>query len=337
LTQAGVITAATKTDPVVITSQQKHFLADGDVVQIFGVVGMEELNSLNSIVTVIDDFKFSLNQENGTNFGTYASGGIWQKTQSYSIAPQPRRGILTGVTIDVNRSDLNHSGRVYLAFVDQADFDSDNDRYNVVDHDNTDIFVIASDDRGKSWSSLELSPRAVHEDQVRVNDDNGTASQFMPWLDVDQSTGNVAIAWYDARHDDGSGTGSQTNSVANDEVHYFVSFSTDGGLNWSQNQQVSDKLSNAGRATRFNFGEYNGLVFADNTLHMSWADNSNSTNNNPDTPDARGFFQLDTYYDRISLTNASAQNLLDDINGAINALPALAGKINAIADGNRII
>src|SRR5207244_6003628 len=93
--------------------------------------------------------------------------------------------------------------RIYNPFVDQTNFDGDNDRLNPADHDSTDVFVIASDDRGITWNALAASPRAVHADQVRVNDDTGTGSQFTPWLDIDQSTGNVAIAWYDTRNDDG--------------------------------------------------------------------------------------------------------------------------------------
>ena len=55
---------------------------------------------------------------------------------------------------------------------------------------------------------MQTSPGAVLASGgalVKVNHDApGNNSQFFSWLDIDQSTGNVAVSWYDARNDDGS-------------------------------------------------------------------------------------------------------------------------------------
>jgi hypothetical protein len=59
-------------------------------------------------------------------------------------------------------------------------------------------------------------------------------------LAVDQSTGNVAISWYDARNDTGVGG----DAVVNTDVQYFAAISRDFGLTWDLNLQVSDGSSN---------------------------------------------------------------------------------------------
>src|SRR2546426_4563759 len=192
-------------------------------------------------------------------FNDPVSGG------TYKIPAQPDRGIWMGLSADVDRSSSAHRGRLYVAFADQG-----------TSHDDTDIFVIFSDDHGARWSS-----------RVRVNDDAANASQFFSWLDVDQSTGNVALSWYDTRNDVATG---------NDDVQYFMAYSKDGGVTWSRNLQVSDGSSNAHAAGGFNLGDYTGLAYVDGVIHMVWSDNSNSTNDNVDgTRHA-----MDTYYDRFA-------------------------------------
>src|SRR2546426_365034 len=192
-------------------------------------------------------------------FNDPVSGG------TYKIPAQPDRGIWMGLSADVDRSSSAHRGRIYVAFADQG-----------TSHDDTDIFVIFSDDHGARWSS-----------RVRVNDDAANASQFFSWLDVDQSTGNVALSWYDTRNDVATG---------NDDVQYFMVYSKDGGVTWSRNLQVSDGSSNAHAAGGFNLGDYTGLAYVDGVIHMVWSDNSNSTSDNVDgTRHA-----MDTYYDRFA-------------------------------------
>ncbi|MBF8301150.1 MAG: OmpA-like protein, partial [Acidobacteria bacterium] len=200
----------------------------------------------------------------------------------YFIPAQPDRGVLIRLSADVDRSGGAHNGRIYVAFADQGDLDSD----PTTGHDDLDIFVIASDDQGATWSALHDSPERVGADQVRVNDDAGAASQFFSWLEVDQSSGRVALSWYDTRNDLASG---------NDDVQYFAAFSADGGFTWSSNVQVSDGTSNGHAAGAFNLGDYTGLAYEGGVIHMAWADNSNSVGDNPDG----ALSSTDTYYDRI--------------------------------------
>lgn len=72
------ITAITKANPAVVTSAA-HGLVDGDVVQILGVVGMTEVNNTSFIVNQINANTFSLVDTDSTGYGTYVSGGHFDK------------------------------------------------------------------------------------------------------------------------------------------------------------------------------------------------------------------------------------------------------------------
>ena len=76
------ITAATKANPVVITTSAVHGLATDDIVSIYDIVGMVELNGRQFTVTVISTTTFSLQNEDGTDYEAYVSGG---KTGEVSV------------------------------------------------------------------------------------------------------------------------------------------------------------------------------------------------------------------------------------------------------------
>ncbi len=79
-----------------------------------------------------------------------------------------------------DRSGGPHQGRVYLVYTDRPTTASAD----------TDIYVRYSDNNGANWSS-----------PVRVNDDpvgNGK-SQFLPRIALDQTTGFIAVSFYDCR------------------------------------------------------------------------------------------------------------------------------------------
>lgn len=163
-----------------------------------------------------------------------------------SIPPQPDRGISPGPTLDTDRSGGPNDGRLYIAYTDRA----------AGGGANTNIFVRSSANGGVTWSAPTL-----------VNDDGGTNSQFLPWLDVDQVTGTVSAAWYDARND-----------ANNQRVQTFMAASFDGGATFQPNIQVSDGQSDqsVGNASRYlgNYLEYIGIAIVDCTASMVWADNS---------------------------------------------------------------
>jgi hypothetical protein len=164
------------------------------------------------------------------------------------IPAQPDRGVGVMPTIDTDRSGGPRNGRIYLAYSDlgaggAADFD---------------VLVRSSSDGGATWTA-----------PVVVHDDGGTNSQFLPWVDVDQQTGQVVAVWYDARND-----------ANNKKVEVFLAVSDDGGASWEPNVVVSDSPSDMSvdNPDRYlgNFLEYIGVASLGGTAFPVWADNSES-------------------------------------------------------------
>jgi hypothetical protein len=147
------------------------------------------------------------------------------------------------------------NGRLYLVYTDRPSTGSAD----------TDIYVRFSNNNGATWSS-----------RVRVNDDtvgNGK-SQFLPRIAIDQTSGNIAVSFYDCR-----------NSPGNNTTELWATISTNGGATFLPNVKVSAGVSSALVTaisnTGFDYGDYCGLCFYGGTFYPCWADNSNSTGDNP--------------------------------------------------------
>src|SRR6202035_4625816 len=124
------------------------------------------------------------------------------------LPAQATRRVEAGAFLSWDGHLHGKEGRVYLVYTDAP----------AVGSTDTNIFVRASDDSGATWS-----------DPVRVNDDTGTTSQFLPSIAVDPKTGDVAVGWYDARNDPG-----------NTKTQFFIAGSSNGGSSFSTNLQVSN-------------------------------------------------------------------------------------------------
>jgi BNR/Asp-box repeat protein len=178
------------------------------------------------------------------------------------IPPQPDRSVDAEAGLAWDRTGGPHNGRVYLVYTKEEKNESDD----------TNIYVRYSDDNGATWSN-----------GVRVNDDHSTNSQFMPKISLDQTTGNIAVVWYDSRNDLGTGGPGDTDGVPNTDAQFWGAFSTDGGLSFTPNIQISAGTSNSAYAHNgIDYGDYSGLSFYAGVAHPAWSDNSNSTGNNPD-------------------------------------------------------
>jgi len=177
------------------------------------------------------------------------------------IPPQPDRSVDAEPGLAWDRTAGLHSGRVYLVYTHEVKNESDN----------TDIEVRYSDDQGATWSA-----------PVRVNDDATTNSQFLPKISLDPTTGHLAVVWYDARNDRGTGGAGDTDGLPNTDAQFWGAFSADG-QSFTPNLQISAGTSNAADAHNgIDYGDYTGLSFLNGIAHPAWADNSNSTGNNPD-------------------------------------------------------
>lgn len=179
------------------------------------------------------------------------------------IPAQPTRGIDAEAGLAFDRSGGPFTGRVYLVYTDEIPVGSAN----------TDVFLRYSDNQGATWS-----------DPVRVNDDTGLNSQLLPRVALDNTSGKVAVSWYDSRNDLGTGGAGDLDQRANDDAQYFgaIVTPTAAGLEVSPNQQISAGTSSASDANNnTDLGDYTGLDFFNGTLHPLWFDNSNSTGDNP--------------------------------------------------------
>ena len=178
------------------------------------------------------------------------------------IPPQPDRSVDAEAGLAWNRSGGLYPGRVYAVYTVEQKNESDD----------TDIYVAHSDDNGATWHGA-----------VRVNDDGTKNSQFLPKLALDPTTGNLAVAWYDARSDAGMGGPGDTDGVPNDDAQFWGAFSTDGGVSFTPNFPISAGTSNSHMSgNHIDFGDYSGLAFYGGVAHPAWSDNSNSTATNPD-------------------------------------------------------
>lgn|GEM_PF-967881 len=216
-----------------------------------------------------------------------------------TIPAQPERHIDANVSLayDVHPASPNF-GRIYLAYTEESPDESHN----------TDIMLRYSDNNGNSWSA-----------PVCINDDQSSRSQFLPRVAVDPTSGLVAASWYDCRNDDGLGGAGNRLAGANNDAQFYASVSLDGGVHWAPNVRVSPGTSTESASPNPNdFADYTALTFYNGTFHPVWADNSNSTSNNPD-----GATRMEIYTARVTVTAGSP--LLVDAGTAVvveNCSPA---------------
>jgi hypothetical protein len=190
---------------------------------------------------------------------------------------QPHRSVDAEANLAWDRSGGPHDGRVYAIWTQEVKNESDN----------MDIMFQFSDDAGATWSPA-----------VRLNDDATTNSQVNPAIALDQTSGAVAVSWYDARNDLGQGGAGDTDGIPNTDVQIWATASTDGGATFAPNFQVSAGTSNATDAeSSFDFGDYTHAAFQSGFFYPAWSDNSNSTGDNPDGT----LHQLDLYTAKVAI------------------------------------
>jgi len=193
------------------------------------------------------------------------------------IPAQPNRSIDAEANLAWDRSGGSHNGRVYVIWTQEVQSESNN----------TDIMFQHSDDNGTTWSPA-----------VRLNDDHTTNSQYNPAIALDQTSGDVAVSWYDTRNDLGTGGSGDTDGVPNDDFQIWATSSTDGGATFAPNLRISRGTSSAVAAgSFFDTGDYTHAAFQSGTFWPAWSDNSNSTHDNPDG----ALHQFDLYAAKVSI------------------------------------
>lgn len=135
----------------------------------------------------------------------------------------------------IARGGVN-KGRLYVNWADQRNGPHD-----------TDVWLIYSDDRGKSWS-----------DPVRVNNDPPGKHQFFTWMAVDPITGFVHVIFYDRRMSERTAT------------DVYVATSTNGG-GFFANRRVSE--SPFVPSPEGFFGDYNNISAYGGRVRPIWTRN----------------------------------------------------------------
>ncbi len=126
--------------------------------------------------------------------------GIMKQTGGWSM-DIPGLGRCNGLPVlMVDASSSKRQSLLYIVFADQRNGEND-----------TDIWFIRSLDRGDHWTVPK-----------RVNQDEPGKHQFMPWMTVDQTTGNIYIVYYDRRAYDDA------------QTDVYLAYSADGGTTFKE-------------------------------------------------------------------------------------------------------
>ena len=126
--------------------------------------------------------------------------------------------------------------------------------------DIADVYLVRSTDLGNTWTT-----------PVRINDDATTTDQWMPAINVDNTTGKVFICWYDSRLD-------PANNIM---TNLYGTVSTNGGASFAANTKISDVQFNpdnmkVGQGTHYYIGDYIGNSPIKNTSYNVWMDGRNN-------------------------------------------------------------
>lgn len=148
----------------------------------------------------------------------------------------------------VNRSGGTQNGYLYMCWAQKNLAPAGND---------ADICFSYSANGGSTWST-----------PVRVNDDpiNNGKQQFLPRIAVDQSTGKIAIIFYDTR-----------DFFTADSCHTYVAISNDGGSTFF-NMRISSASQRpiplSGYSDSY-YTDYNSIVGANDSFYAFWTDKRN--------------------------------------------------------------
>jgi len=148
------ITGISQANPAVVTVAN-HRLNTGDVVKIYNVSGMTEINELQSQVTVVNDTSFQLNEIDSSSFTAYTSGGFFEKAILFDVKTKPlnpwikegRKAALHWVDFRVDTSQLTTCNIEFFT-------DERKTPYTLPDQSNTSISVESS---GTTSSSGDIS------------------------------------------------------------------------------------------------------------------------------------------------------------------------------------
>ncbi|MFN2468844.1 MAG: hypothetical protein ABR521_12020 [Gaiellaceae bacterium] len=186
------------------------------------------------------------------------------------VPPQDNRSIDAEADLEYDRrlppAGGAFSGRLYLVYTDET----------VNENNDTNIHLRFSTDQGATWSA-----------PVKLNGDATTRTQMLPNVHLDQTSGRLGVSWHDARNDPN-----------NNLTEFWGTFVAPGGATFEANFKISAGVSNddvAEPGGGIDYGDYTWGDFHNGSYHPAWADDSNSTGDNPD-----GATRFDIYTARVT-------------------------------------
>lgn len=207
--------AETWSDPIVISDSEGDCI-DGDNTMEGAVPAIDNNGNIYIAWAGPDGIYFDRSTDGGLSFGSDAVIEEMPGGWDFDIPGISRCNGLPFTVCD--NSDSEHSGNIYVLWSDQRN-----------GLDNTDIFIIKSDDSGNTWT-----------DPLKVNTDNTVSHQFLPNICVDPVTGIIYVVYYDR---------STTTGV---ETDVFMARSDDGGESFS-----------SFRISKTSFSPVNSIFFGD--------------------------------------------------------------------------
>ncbi len=185
---------------------------------------------------------------------------ITNSSYEMSIPAMCQRNALLYTSIGVDRSNGPRKGTVYAAWTDLDGTGSDPGCAGTSSGLHSRVFISASTDGGKMWST----PRTIQVNPASAP----VADQFNQWMDIDPDNGNIHVMFYDTRDDL---TRRKTN------VYYIAS--KDGGATWSDETRVSSEQTDettTGADSGNQYGDYNGIAAFRDVAFPSWTDRRSS-------------------------------------------------------------
>ena len=191
------------------------------------------------------------NIEDKIAFTKSTDGGATWSAPTYPITINGIRGFLMPNGIRVNSFPsvaIDNVGSIFVTWAQRSLAPAGSD---------ADVCFSFSGNSGTTFST-----------PIRINDDalNNGKNQFLPWIAVDNSNNNVAIAFYDNR-----------DSYSQDSCDIYTAVSTNGGTSFT-NIKTSDRTHRptplSGYADGY-YSDYIGIAASNNTIYPTWADNRN--------------------------------------------------------------
>ncbi len=160
-------------------------------------------------------------------------------------------------SMDVDRSDGPAEGSVYIAYAADPGRQSRGDA--------ADIFVVRSQDGGKSWSD---PVNVVKGRAVTAGADETTNDNWMPVLNVGPE-GQVNVFFYDRRND-----------RSNRKIDVYRALSVDQGHSWVNERVTAESFDIPPLKPNFDplvkecyMGDYNDGTADDSGFYLTWGDN----------------------------------------------------------------